>query len=337
MIDQGGTVLSAPGSDSWSAGVDLGGTKVEVAQVERSGRLLTRMRRPTDVKDGPVAVEAEITAAVRELIAKTGSPPVAVGVGVAGQVDPANGVVRFAPNLGWRDVPFAADLSRSLGLPVLVTNDLRAITWGEWRHGAGKGVSDLVCLFVGTGIGGGVVSGGRLLGGCSNGAGELGHITVDLHGPLCHCGNRGCLEALAGGWAIAQRAQEAVSADAPGGAPLVHMAGGRREAITAETVAQAAHAGDPLAGRLLDDVAEALVAGTVGLVNAFNPCLLILGGGVIEGLPELVSRVDRGLHERCLPAASADLRVVPAQLRNDAGVIGAAALAHRAYSNTKAE
>jgi glucokinase len=316
---------------AWAAGVDLGGTKVEVAQVDRAGHMLARVRRPTDVRDGPAAVEAEITAAVHDLIDQAGSPPVAVGVGVAGQVDSESGLVRFAPNLDWHDVSLSSDLSRSLDLPVVVANDVRAITWGEWLHGAGRGCSDLICVFVGTGIGGGVVSGGRILKGCNNSAGELGHVTVDLHGPACHCGNRGCLEALAGGWAIARRAQQAVSGDPVGGATLLRMADGQRDAITAETVAQAAHASDPLAGQLLDEVTEALVAGFVGLVNAYNPCRIILGGGVIEGLPELVARVDAGVRQRALPSAAAILRVVPAQLHNDAGVIGAAALAHRSW------
>jgi glucokinase len=336
MIAKTQTGRGAADAGAWAAGVDLGGTKVEVAQVDRAGRLFARLRRPTDVKDGPAAVEAEITDAVRELILKAGSTPVAVGVGVAGQVDLESGMVRFAPNLGWHDVPLPTNLSRSLGLPVVVANDVRAITWGEWLHGAGEGCSDLICLFIGTGIGGGVVSGGRLLSGCSNSAGELGHITVDLHGPSCHCGNLGCMEALAGGWAIAKHGQEAVRDDPAGGASLLQMAGGRRDAITAKTVAQAAHAGDPLAGRLLDEAAEALIAGAVGLVNAFNPCRLILGGGVIEGLPELVVRVDQGVRQRSLPAATANLRVVPARLHNDAGVIGAAALAHRTHGKGKA-
>jgi glucokinase len=212
-------------------------------------------------------------------------------------------------------------------LPVVVTNDVRAAAWGEWLHGAGQGCDDLVCLFVGTGIGGGVVSGGRMLAGCSNAAGELGHITVDLHGPQCHCGNQGCLEALAGGWAIARRAQEAIAADPAAGTSLVQMAGGQQKAVTAKIVAQAFHAGDPLAQELVDEVAQALIAGAVGLVNAFNPCRLILGGGVIEGLPELVDRIDQGVCERALEAASAPLQVLPAQLKNDAGVVGAAALA----------
>jgi glucokinase len=311
----------------WAIGVDLGGTKVEAAQVDTEGQVRQRLRRATDVKDGPAAIEAEIVTAVRELQESVGSSPAGVGVGVAGQIEPASGVVHFAPNLDWHDVPLQADLSRTLRLPVVVTNDVRAAAWGEWLHGAGQGCGDLVCLFVGTGIGGGVVSGGRMLSGCSNAAGELGHITVDLHGPLCHCGNQGCLEALAGGWAIARRAQEAIAADPAAGASMVQMAGGQQTAVTAKIVAQAAHTGDPLARELVDEVAQALIAGAVGLVNAFNPCRLILGGGVIEGLPELIDRVDQGVCERALEAASAPLQVLPAQLKNDAGVVGAAALA----------
>jgi glucokinase len=315
------------GTDPWAIGVDLGGTKIEAARVDSAGRLLQRLRRPTPVKDGPAAVKAAIVECVRELRQGDASAPAGVGVGVAGQIDPADGAVLFAPNLHWHNEPFQADLSTALGLPVVVGNDVRVITWGEWLYGAGRGCNDLICLFVGTGIGGGVVSGGRMLTGCSNTAGELGHVTVDLRGPDCHCGNRGCLEALAGGWGIARRAQEAVAADPAAGAALLNRAGGQADTVTAKAVAEAAHAGDALARRLVDEVAEALIAGVVGLVNAFNPCRFILGGGVIEGYPELVQRVDQGVRKRALPAATAPLQVVPALLHNDAGVVGAAALA----------
>jgi glucokinase len=316
-------------------GVDLGGTKVEVAHVDASGHLVERLRRPTDVKDGVAAVEEEIVTAARELEERAGSSPGAVGVGVAGQIEQESGIVRFAPNLDWHDVPLQSDLSRALRLPVVVANDVRAATWGEWLHGAGQGCDDLVCLFVGTGIGGGVVSGGRMLSGCSNTAGELGHMPIDLHGPSCHCGNRGCLEAHAGGWAIARRAQEAVVMEPGAGATLLQMAHGRPEDLTAEIVAQAAHHGDPLAQKLVDEVAGALIAGAIGLVNAFNPCRLILGGGVMEGLPELLDRIDQGVRQRALAAARDPLQVLPALLHNDAGVVGAAALALRANTQTR--
>jgi glucokinase len=321
--------------DIWGIGIDLGGTKIEIARVDSSGRLLQRTRRATDVADGPSVVKDQIVDGVREMEEGIDSRPAGIGIGVAGQIEPGTGTVRFAPNLDWQDVPLGSELSDALDLPVLVANDVRAITWGEWLHGAGQGCDDLVCLFIGTGIGGGIVSGGQVLSGCSNAAGELGHTTIQLNGPLCHCGNRGCLEALAGGWAIARQAREAIQANPAAGRPLLERAGGELDKVSARTVAQAAHAGDSLAQELVDQVAEALIAGCMGLVNAVNPCRLILGGGVIEGLPELVDRVDRGVRERALAAATTSLKVVAAQLNGDAGVIGAAALAIRSAPATK--
>ena len=317
---------------AWAIGVDLGGTKVEVAQVDVAGQLLHRIRRPTPVKAGPLAIQSEIAAVVREMSETAGSAPVGVGVGVAGQIDGRSGVVRFAPNLGWHNVPLQENLSQALGLPVVVLNDVRAATWGEWLHGAGQGCDDLICLFVGTGIGGGVVSGGRILTGCTNTAGELGHIVIDKDGPSCTCGNRGCLEAHAGGWAIARRAQEAISADPVAGATLLKKAGGNKGAVTAETVAQAFQEGDPFALQLIDEVTRALIAGATSLINAFNPCRLILGGGVVEGLPRLLEKIDQGIRQQALRAAIISLQVVPAKLKNDAGVVGAAAFAIRSFT-----
>jgi glucokinase len=225
----------------------------------------------------------------------------------------------------------SGEILKKLRLATDANTGPEAATWGEWLYGAGRGCDDLVCLFVGTGIGGGVVSAGRMLSGSSNTAGELGHITVDLHGPPCHCGNRGCLEALAGGWAIARRAREAVAADPQAGAALKEMAHGREDAITAELVARAAHAGDQLAAEIVAATTEGLIAGAVSLVNAFNPGRLILGGGVLDGTPEMARRIERGLRTRALQAACQDLQVIPAKLRNHAGVIGAAAVALKSF------
>ena len=278
------------GEQPFAIGVDLGGTKIEVAHVE-GGVVRRRLRVATDVAGGAEAVQEQIVTAVRALAKEAAAHPLGVGVGVAGQIEAGTGLVHFAPNLQWHDVPLQGTLAHALGLPVVVTNDVRAATWGEWLHGAGRGCDDLICLFVGTGIGGGVVSGGRMLVGANNSAGELGHVTVDVAGPQCHCPNRGCLEALASGWAIAAQAQAAVAADPTAGRTLLQLAGGKAEAINSHLVAQAAHGGDPLAQGVVDRVGDALTAGVVGLVNAFNPARFILGGGVIEGFPELIERV----------------------------------------------
>jgi glucokinase len=314
-------------TDVWAIGIDLGGTKTDVGFVESGGHIRRRLRRSTHVKGGPGLIKAEIVATVHELLDPTSSAPVGVGVGLAGQIDPREGIVRFSPNLGWRDIPFQRDLSQALGLPVVITNDVRAITWGEWLHGAGQGCNDLICLFVGTGIGGGVISGGKILSGSTNAAGEMGHLIIDWNGPSCTCGNRGCLEALAGGWAIARQAQEVVSRDPSAGSLLLEMVRGKQESITAETVARAAQRGDPLARQLIDRVAEALIAGSVSLVHAFNPSRFILGGGVIEGLPELVDRVAEGIFQRAFAASAQGLQVLPSKLKENAGIVGAAMLA----------
>jgi glucokinase len=236
------------------------------------------------------------------------------------------GTVRFAPNLGWRDVPLQMRLEEALGVPVVIDNDVRAATWGEWQHGAGQGVDDLVCLFIGTGVGGGIVSGGRLLRGCRNTAGEVGHLTVVDGGRRCHCRNRGCLEAYVGGWAIAERAQKAVRASPREGQRLAALAGGI-EQVSATTVAQAYADGDPLACRLVEETSRYLAAGVVSIVNALSPCLVILGGGVIQGLPDYVSMVESAVREKALETAAEGLRILTAMLAGKAGVVGAAALA----------
>ena len=317
--------------EPWSIGVDLGGTKLEAAHVDVLGRVRQRVRKATNIKGGPSAIIEDVINCIWSLRNGVDSSPVGVGIGVAGQVDKESGKVVFAPNLDWRDVPLQNDLQHSIGLPVIVTNDVRAATWGEWLHGAGRGCDDLLCMFVGTGIGGGVVSGGHMLAGCNNTAGEVGHITVDINGPICTCGNRGCVEAFAGGWAITRLARESVTADPEGGRLLLEMAGGRIEEINAATVARGVRGGDPMARNLMDSVAGALVAGASTLINAFNPCRLIMGGGVIDGIPELIGRVDKGVRKHALAAACSSLIVMPAGLRSDAGVIGAAALAVRTF------
>jgi glucokinase len=306
-------------------GVDLGGTKVEVAEVDQQGRVLQRLRFSTNAARGPQAIEDEIVGAVTELRKKSKSAIEGIGVGVAGQINPRDGAVTFAPNLHWHCVPLQSDLTRNLDLPVAVLNDVRAATWGEWIFGAGKGCRDLVCLFIGTGIGGGVVSGGRLLTGCSNTAGELGHMTLALGGRLCHCGNSGCFEAYAGGWAIADIAREAVASHRREGDGLLRAADGDVNAIDAKIVIEASREGDSLASAIMDEVAQALGAGCVGLVNAFNPCKLILGGGIIEGDGKLVEQARLFVSKRALQSAAESLQVAPSHLHNDAGVVGAAA------------
>ncbi len=320
-------------SRACAIGVDLGGTKTAVGLVDTEGAVIRLLRHATDAGKGPVAVTEMIAGAVKDLRAGAEGDPVGVGVGVAGQVDAGSGMVRFAPNLlGWRNVPLQAALEKATGLPVKVTNDVRAATFGEWRFGAGKGCDDLICIFVGTGVGGGIVVEGRMLAGCSNSAGEIGHMTVDMNGPLCHCGKRGCLEALAAGWAIAQKAQDAVTLEPAKGTVLFRLAGAHLRNITAKMVVEAFHAEDRLSKRVMAEVTEALIAGSVSLVNVLNPRRLIFGGGVMEGAPELIGRIEEGVRYHALASAVEHLEILPALLGGDAGVIGAASLALKSLS-----
>jgi glucokinase len=315
----------------WAIGVDLGGTKLEAARVDEEGKVLDSVRMATRAREPHLAVEEDIVAAVRQLEKKAGSFPIGVGIGMAGQIDGSTGQVHFAPNLGWHDVPLRVDLEKALELPVVVTNDVRAVTLGEWLHGTGRDCDDLVCLYVGTGIGGGVVTGGRLLSGSTNSAGELGHVTIDLDGPVCTCGNYGCMEALAGGWAIARQARELVSRNPEAGGKILSLVGGSVDSVTAKTVAVAAGGGDGPSIAILEDAGRALAAGCVSLVNVFNPSRLILGGGVIDGVPWLIDRVREGVTKRALPAATGRLQVLASFLGAKAGAVGAASLALRMF------
>lgn len=309
-------------------GVDLGGTKLEAALVSEQGIVLARTRLATDVAGGPEAVKSQIVGAAQELLKdrKPGGALVGMGLGVAGQIEAGSGKVLFGPNLGWKDVPLGAWIREKLGLEVTVTNDVRAAAFGEWRFGAGRGAQDMVCLFVGTGIGGGVVAGGRLLHGASNSAAELGHMVVELSGPACDCGGRGCLEALAGGRALARQAKRAVQAYPAAGARLMALAGGKPDGITAQVLVQAAKGGDRLAKDILSKAKEALAAGLVSIVHGFNPERIVLGGGVLEGMPELVQELEEKVKSRAMPAATKGLRLVKAELGGAAGAIGAAAM-----------
>ncbi len=320
--------MTSPARSSYAVGVDLGGTKIEAALVDAAGQIAETRRTPTEAKQGPDHVVETIVSTISTHYLGDASRPVgAIGIGVAGQVDPESGIVRRAPNLDWRDFPIRERLEAALRLPVAVLNDVQAITYGECRRGVGHGVKDLVCLFAGTGVGGGVVIGGELVRGSSGNAGEFGHMTIEVAGMPCTCGNRGCIETFVGGWAIAERARRRVAAEPGSGGALLRLAGGKAEEISAALVGRAAAQGDALARALVEETGTALGVGLAAIANALNPELLILGGGVVEGLPGLVEIAERELRRRALAAALKPLRVVRSKLGADAGVIGAALFA----------
>jgi glucokinase len=311
----------------YAIGVDLGGTKIEVALVNSKGQASNNVKIPTAVHKGPEVIADDIVSIVNTLKNIARDQIVGIGIGVPGQVSAQDGIVRFAPNLKWENVPFQQELMRKTNLPVAITNDVRAATWGEWLHGSGKGSKDIVCLFVGTGIGSGIVSGGQMLQGFNNSAGEWGHTIIQMDGPLCTCGSKGCFEALASGWAIARKAQQLIKENHEAGKNLLEKAEGKIENVTTKMVVDAYHEKDLLAEEIVVGMFHALTVGCINIANALNPERLILGGGVLSGLAEAIDHVSEGVKKYALKSASQDLQIMRTKLTQNAGVIGAGTLA----------
>ena len=305
-------------------GLDVGGTKIGFVLLGETGEVVGEHRIPTEPDRGAARALDAAAAAAREAFGAAMERVGTVGVAVAGQVAPG-GVLAGAPNLaGWAGAPLAAEAERAFARPAAVLNDVRAATWAEWRFGAGRGADDLVVVFVGTGVGGGAVCDGRMLEGADGILGEFGHATLVAGGRACHCRNRGCLEAYCGGWAIGERAREAALVDPAAGAALLRLTGGAVDDITAATVSAARAEGDVLAREIVRETGEMLGYGLVSLVNGLNPRRVILGGGVLDGLPELLDLASDVVRAHALPAALQGLEIRRAALGDAAPAIGAA-------------
>lgn len=337
-------------------GIDLGGTQIRAAIVQHA-HILARAATRTGENPTPERVLPRIFATVQRALNDAGVQIETIaGIGVAspGPLDPRTGMVYAPPNLpAWTAVPLRALLQEQYHLPVFVENDANTAALGEYRFGAGQGTRTMVYLTVSTGIGGGVIVDGQLLEGADGSAAELGHMTIDWRGARCACGNLGCLEALASGTAIARQANEAIAQQQ--GAELLAFArtmlahtdtmpeqealprqnlvaqsmhDGEPEQfrVTARIVARAAEAGIPLAQAIMASAAEALGVGLVNILHLFNPEIIILGGGVMRGGSLLLEPAMRIVQERTMRANVRHARIVPAQLGENVGLIGAGAL-----------
>lgn len=308
------------------AAVDLGGTRFRVAGVTGDGQVLHRIAEPTRVHEGRDAVLGRIYTAIRQVVAGVAPrQPMAVGVAAPGPLNPWTGVIYSPPNMpGWDDVPLKEIMEKELGLPVFVGNDANVAALGEHRFGAGRGLADVVYITVSTGIGGGVISGNKLLLGSNGLAGEIGHMTVIANGPLCGCGNYGCLEALSSGTAIARRTVRLIEEGAE--SMVMEMAGGDLARINGELIVQAAGSGDPLATKVIREAAECLGVAVANVVHLFNPRMVIIGGGVSNAGALLFQPVWEMVAQRTMVAFRANLQIVAAKLSDDVGLLGCAAL-----------
>jgi len=302
-------------------GVDLGGTNIKGGVVNLQGQVLKRMSSQTKAQEGPERVLDQIARLVQKL--KGEGKIEGLGVGCPGLVEPTLGMVRDPPNLkGWKEVKVKGELEERLGLQVEVANDVNAAALGELHFGAGRGVKDFICLTLGTGVGGGLILDGRLFTGSRGTAGEIGHLPVNIFGPRCRCGNYGCLERYVGAEYITERAQAKLK-DNPQSLLSPLNRGGRS---TPKLIAEAAQRGDCLAKEVFQETGEIIGAALSGVVNLLNPELIIVGGGVAQAGELIFGPMRKALAERAMNEDIQRVRVVPALLGEDAGLIGSASL-----------
>lgn len=302
-------------------GIDVGGTKVAGMLVSEDGTVLERR-----VADSPAQDVDEIMATIHSVAAglREAGDAVAIGIGAAGMVDFEAGAMRWAPNLAWSEVAIRDLVAERAGLPTLVDNDANCAAWGEHRFGAGRDFAHLLCVTVGTGIGGGLILDGRLYRGAHGFAAEIGHIVVEPGGPPCGCGNQGCWEQVASGRALDRLGTEAAALH-PDGA-IARAAAGER--VTGRHVTAAARAGDAIAADIFEQVGERLGEGIAGLVNVLDPQAVVVGGGVaVEGDLLLEPARKRFLETVEAAAHRPEVPILAAALGNEAGAIGAADLA----------
>ena len=304
--------------------VDLGGTNIRAARGTAAGHILARASHRTPAIDGEAAVIQRIIQAIREVWPDDGSAR-AIGISAPGPLDPWKGIIIYAPNLpGWRDVPLRDYIMQAFHVPTRLGNDANLAALAEYRFGAGRGYKDMIYLTLSTGIGGGVICGGRLLLGAKGFAAELGHMSVDLNGPHCNCGNIGCIEAIAAGPAIAKTAVTRIQAGEHSAIP--DLVSGNLADVSAETVGQAAQMGDALALSVVHNAGQAIGAAIVNLLHAFNPGIVICGGGLTRMGDLLMEPIRQTMIER---ASDRDywVDIVLASLGDDVALLGALALA----------
>ena len=311
----------------YSIGVDIGGTNVKLGLVTPSGKVLLRRHFLTKEPRDKTAFLDALARHIHELVAEGEKRKIVVtgvGIGAPGPIDVKKGFVYFFPNIpGWKNTPLKDILEKKLRLPVRVDNDANVMALAEFLFGAGKGAADLIALTLGTGIGGGLVIGGKLFHGPAYSAAEIGHLIINEKGPLCACGDRGCVEAYVGNGYFTREVKKRLN----GGAKSVLMKWIRAGSeLTPLLVAQAAKRGDRFSKEVWNETGEHLGTALAGLVNILNPQKIILGGGIAQNGNVLFRPVIRTIRKKAFPIAARSVKVIPAKLGVDAGLVGAAAL-----------
>ncbi len=311
-------------------GIDLGGTSIKMGLIDQQGNILHSLQYPTPVKEGYAKVLSVFTQMAESLLRESGHQwrnIAGVGIGVPAFLDFQKGLVVEVVNLGWHKVSLQEDMGRIWNVPVVVENDANAAALGEMWTGAGKGVSQLLCLTLGTGIGGGVIINGEIYHGANGTAGEVGHMTLKAHGGrVCNCGRTGCLETEASATAIVLDALERVQGISAG--PLQEEFA-RTGTLTAIAVIQLAQQGEPVCREIIAKVGAILGNSLADMCCLLNPEMIVIGGGVSQAGNILFDPLIKAFNSAVLPRAAENVVIVPAKLGNRAGMTGAAWLVHR--------
>ena len=309
--------------------IDMGGTKIRTAIISNKGQIIVKEDCLTLADEGLEAVTGRILSGIDRLLNLRNidlSQLHSISIAAAGAIDFEKGLITSSPNLpGWHDVPLRDIVRSKYRVDTFLINDASAAALGEHEFGAGRGVDNLILLTVGTGIGGGIIIDGKLYSGPSGSAGEIGHMTIDVNGQRCNCGNTGCLETLASGTAMAREAIKRIKQGER--SSLTEIVEGEIESITAEKVSVAAQGGDSLASEVIFKAATYLGVGMVNLVNIFNPEMIIVGGGVAKLGDLLLDPARQVVRERAFRLSAQAVRIVRTQLGDDSGLLGAVAFA----------
>jgi len=311
------------------AGIDIGATNIKFGIFDSAGKILYRDNKPTLVEKGAKPLLHLITNIGENLLLRAAEEDLHVkwlGVGSPGAVDNFTGSIKGrSPNIpDWTGTDLGAHLKEHLNMPVYVDNDANAMAIGELRFGAARIFDTVICITVGTGIGGGVIINKNIWRGSSFSGGEIGHIPVDINGRECHCGNRGCMEAYCSSEAILNRARQKLK---NGMTEIIdEILAGELDNINIKKLFAAARKGDETALAVVEETARILGAGLAGVVNLINPEALIFGGGIIDGGAGFIETAGAEIRQRAFPSATENLRILKAELGNDAGFIGAGLL-----------
>ena len=316
----------------YSIGIDLGGTKILIALVDReTGEVLHHVKKKTKKDKGPKNIIKKMLEGIDELLEESGKTLddiSSIGVGAAGQIDRQNGILIAAANLDCYDLNIKGILSEKFNIPVFVGNDVEIAAIGEQKFGAGKGCDDFVCVFVGTGVGSAIIKDGKIITGATGTAGEIGHIIVDLNGRQCSCGAHGCLEAYASRSAIERRIEGALKKGRKS-CILDYLETGK--SITSSMIQKSIEREDELVLQCVTEASEYLSGGIASIINFVNPELVILGGGLIEAVDYFYQKTIKKARAKSLPVPAEKIQFKKAMLGDYSGVIGAAFLQARGF------